>query len=166
MVRYRGVDHSVAKMLELLHGPRGAQSVVVRMAAEDAIRYVSPKDYLSEILALRHWVNRRIPYLRDPVPVELMRDPQRLIEDIRRYGVVRADCDEYTLLLAALWLAVGNRADFVTVGFEPPPNPHSHVFSRAQIPKTDLFIVTDPVAGSREMPMLEKVRSYKIIPLD
>lgn len=166
LTRYRGVKDSITGMKANVLSARGAMSPVVRFQAEDIVKLVSAKDYLSEILAIRHWVNLRIPYLRDPSHVEWIRDPERLVVDIKKNGIVRADCDEYASLVAALWLAVGNEVEFVTAGFGPPGTPHSHVFARAKIPKTDLWIVCDPVAGTREMQMLQKVTSFDTIPLN
>jgi len=166
LTRYRGVKDSITGMKANVLSPRGAMSPIVRLQAEQIVKLVSPKDYLSEILAIRHWVNLHIPYLRDPAHVEWMRDPERLVVDIQKQGVVRADCDEYASLIAALWLAVGNEVEFVTAGFAPPPAQHSHVFVRAKIPKTNLWIVCDPVAGTREMQMLQKVVDFSTVPLN
>ncbi len=166
VTRYRGVEHSIEQMVKQTLSNRGAMSPKVRFAAEQIVRRVSPKDYLSEILAIRHWVNRHIPYLRDPAHVEWMRDPEALLEEIQKTGVVRADCDEYAQLVASLWLALGNKAEFVTVAFAPAPASHTHVFARAQIPKTAYWVVVDPVAGTREAQMLGRVKQHKFVALD
>ena len=164
VTRYRGVEHSVSKMKELLLGTRGAQSPTVRFAVESIVREVAPKDYLSECLAIRYWVNEKIPYMNDPVHVEWMRDPQALLEAIAKDGKVRADCDEVTLLTTALWCAVGRKCEFVTVSFNTD-GPPTHVFSRCGIPKTDIFIVCDPVAGTREARMLSTIKAHDFIDL-
>jgi len=168
VTRYRGVNDSVRLMKKHLLGPRGSQAPEVRFVAESIVRQVPGKDYLSEILAIRYWVNRVIPYLRDPTHVEWMRDPVALLADIKKYGVVRADCDEYTQLCIALWHAVGNRAQIVPVGFRPKPAQESHVFGRCEVPKMtpETWIVVDPVAGTREGEMLTRVKQWRFISLD
>ncbi len=99
---YRGVPHSIEQMKADIEGPRGGQSMVVRRQMELICERVAPKDYLSELLAARYWVNLHVPYFRDPRNIELMRDPTALIEEIHRSPshVVRADCDEITQLIA------------------------------------------------------------------
>lgn len=164
---------------------------MVRFVCEVICERIAPKDYLSECLAIRYWVNQHAPYFRDPKNVELIRDPQAMIEQMGRAAVragareprdmaelatlvgtdpravVRCDCDEVASLCAALWLCAGNRADFVTAGFGKNPKPHSHVFARCEIPKQpNKFIVCDPVAGTKEAFMLENIRSWDAVRLD
>ena len=164
---YRGVGHSVSAMMEAVLSPRGAWSPKVRLYAEKICKNVAPKDYLSEILAIRYWVLDKVPYINDPVHIEWIRDPEAMLEAIEKEGKVRADCDEITGLTTALLLCVGRRCQFVTAGFLPPPAPHSHVFGRAEIPGLrDKWVVYDPVAGSRENTMLTKIKSYKTYEVD
>jgi len=165
---YRGVEHTVEQMLKAVHSPRGAFSPMVRLAAEEVTRYVTPKDYLSEILAIRHWVNAHIYYTFDPVHVEWIRDPQTILEEIKRHGVVKADCDEYTCVMTSMWLSLGHKAEFVTIALRPKPAPFSHVFARCLVPRTNgkLFVVTDPVAGTNETQMLRRAAQWKTIRLD
>lgn len=167
MEPYRGVEHSVKAMMDNVLSDRGSWSPVVRFWCEKICKRVAPKDYLSEILAIRYWALAHAPYMNDPAHVEWVRDPQALLEKIQEDGLVRADCDEINSLTGALWLACGRRVQIVTVGFEPPPAPHTHVFVRCEIPgMRDKWVVVDPVAGSRENTMLTKVRSYKTYELD
>jgi hypothetical protein len=166
---YRGVDETVKVMRDHLLGPRGALSPKVRFLTEYVCELVSPKDYLSEALAIRYFVLQRVPYFRDPSKVEWVRDPEALVDQISasKAGIVRADCDEITCLCAAMWMCAGNDVDFVTVGFQPEPS-YSHVFARCKIPKTDpaAYIACDPVAGTREASMLTKVRHHQLIPVE
>jgi len=165
--RYRGVNHSIKAMTEAVLSPRGGWSPTVRLAAESICKHVAPKDYLSEILAVRYWVLEKVPYINDPVHVEWIRDPQAMLEKIAKEGKIRADCDEITALTTALLLNVGRRCQFITAGFAPPPAPHSHVFGRVEIPgMKDKWVVYDPVAGSRENTMLMKIKSYTTYEVD
>jgi len=163
MTPYKGVEHSIQAMREGILGPRGDLSPLVRFWCEKICERVAPKDYLSEILAIRYWVLVHAPYFNDPTRVEWVRDPQALLEHIQASPtqVVRADCDEITELMAALWMACGKRVELVTVGFTAT-GPHSHVFLRCEIPGgKDQWLVVDPVAGTREPSMLTKVKSHK-----
>lgn len=161
--RYRGVQHSIDVMTKQAAGPRGDLSPLVRFVAEDICRYVAPKDYLSEILAVRYWVLQKAPYFNDPARVEWIRDPVAILEQIKAYGVCRCDCDEINELMAALWMACGKRVQFITAAFTPT-GPDTHVFVRCEIPGRprgkEQWIVGDPVAGTRETTMLTKVKRF------
>ena len=167
--RYRDVGHSVKAIKDAVEGPRGILSPKVRLFTEGLIRQVNPKDYLSEILAIRYGVLRLVPYINDPVHVEWIRDPEALIEEIEKHGVVRADCDEITGLISACSFAIGREVDLITAGFLPPPAPHSHVFPRVHLPGNPTGapwpVVVDPVAGTREPSMLQRIRSYTVYSL-
>lgn len=158
---FRGPDTTIAKMVQLLKSPRGEQSVVVRQAVQEVVRGLQPKDYLSEILAIRNWVGEKVRYANDPASVEWVADPQRLIEDIIKHGRAVADCDEIALLIATMARQVGRDAQFVTVGFSQP-NRFTHVFARVKEPKSGAWIVCDPVAGTDEARMLKRVTTHKI----
>jgi len=165
---YGGVKHSIEGMIEAVQGPRGAMAPQIRFLCEHICELVSPKDYLSEILAIRYWVWAHCPYFNDPSMIEWIRDPLALVEAIQAspVGVVRCDCDENAVLLAALWLHAGKEVDFITAGFVRG-EPHTHVFVRCKVPGTrDSYVVCDGVAGTREPDMLGKIVSFKAYPLN
>lgn len=162
---FSGPQDTIATMIKQIKGARGERSVLVRQVLEDIIRYVQPKDYLSEILAVRYWVAEHLRFSNDPRGVEWVRDPQRLVEEVLQYGITRADCDEIAELIATFGLQLGRDADLVTVGFGKAGS-YSHVFARIKEPKSNQFIVTDPVAGTTEADMLRRVTTYKIWRID
>lgn len=97
---FRGPAHTIEEMRKAVLGPRGEGSVVVHNAVTHIVRLLQPKDYLSEILAIRNWVAEHVRYKNDPVGVEYVQDPQRMLEDIAKYGVTTGDCfPEGTLTL-------------------------------------------------------------------
>jgi hypothetical protein len=163
--RFAGHPDTLREMVRAAQGPRGEQSLFVRRMTEEVVRRVQPKDYLSEILAIRYWVTEHVHYLNDPLHVELVRDPQALLEEINEHGVVTADCDEIAELIAAMCLQIGRVVEYVIVGFGEAGH-YSHVFSRVQEPRTGVFVVTDPVAGTDERGMLERVTTFYVISLD
>jgi len=165
---YRGTDHTVRKMIELARGPRGERSILVRRHAEQIIQNIRPKDYASEVVAVGKWVGNNGRYTRDPVHVELIKDPEQMISDAMQ-GRLVIDCDEAGLLIGTLCLVLGSPVQFVTVGFKPrrmgEPKIHTHVFVRAQDPRTGTWWVLDPVAGRRTTPMLGRVKQHSIFPV-
>jgi len=166
---YRGTDHTVAKMIQLVKGPRGERSLKVRRHTEQIVGQVRPKDYVSEYIAICRWWGNAGRYTRDPLHVELVRDPERLVDDAL-VGKLNMDCDDYAVAIGCGCLLMGGRVQFVTVGFRPrragQPKIHTHVFTRAQDPKTKRWWVLDPVAGRRTASMLKRVKQFTAFEVD
>jgi len=159
---YRGSPDTVRKMLEYAVGPEGERSYVVRQWAESIIRKIRPKDYLSEILSIRHWtLGPWMRYTNDPSHVELVRTPQSVLEDISKYGTALVDCDDVSCLAAALGLCTGKNARFLVVGFEPQGQ-LTHVLLQLQEPRSGVWIACDPVAGTRDARMLRQIKRHEI----
>lgn len=157
---FRGPRTTIDEMVRALNGPRGERSVRVRSFTESVVSGLQPKDYLSEMLAIRYAVAEKVRYLNDPLTTEWVKDPERLVEEIQANGRANADCDEIALLIATMIRQVGREAEFVTVGFQKN-GAHSHVFTRGLEPKSSTWIVLDPVAGTTEDAMLSRVTSYR-----
>lgn len=163
--KFFGPETTINKMRELCLGARGERSIVLYQLTEHVVRGLQDKDYLSEILAIRNFVAERMRYKNDPLAMETISDPQRLAEQILQYGRATADCDDEALLMATMFRQVGREAEFVTVGFGAP-NHFSHVFARVKEPKSNKWIVTDGVAGTREGAMLGRVTTWKAWKID
>lgn len=158
---FRGPPDTLAGMVKAAQGARGERSMLVRSCTEQAVGRLWPKDYLGEILAINAWVSERVVYLNDPLHVELLKDPQRLCEEILAKGYARGDCDDIAVLMATMAMQVGRDAQFVCVGFGARGS-YSHVFTRVQDPRSKQWIVCDPVAGSDVGSMLKRVTAYQI----
>jgi hypothetical protein len=97
---FSGPDDTLRVMVELALGPRGEQSTMVRSMKDNIVRHLTPKDYLSEILAVRNFAHEKIRYSNDALGVEQVQDPQRICEQINAHGNAVGDCfPEGTLLL-------------------------------------------------------------------
>jgi len=162
---FSGAPDTLRAMVSASLGPRGEKSLIVRGLAERITNRLQPKDYLGEILAIRHWVARYVRYVNDPLHVELIKDPQRLTEECEAYGLTSADCDEIACFIATLALQIGRVAEFVVAGFGAPGH-YSHVFARVLEPKSGMWIVCDPVAGTNERQMLERITTFQRWSLD
>ncbi len=158
---FRGPTDTVDTMIELILGDRGERSTLVRSVKDHIIRWVQPKDYLSEILAVRNWVHEKCKYSNDALGVEQVQDPQRQCEQIIKYGQVVDDCDDIATLMGALMRQLGREVEIVIVGFGAVGS-YSHVFIRVKEPKSGQWYVCDPVAGTDEASMLKRVTTYKI----
>lgn len=173
---YRGTDHTVSTMIRLAKGAvdpsalvgsavQGERSVPVRRHTEQIVQNIRPKDYSSELVAICRWWGNAARYTRDPLHVEMLRTPERMIADALA-GKLNMDCDEYALAIGTCALTIGARTQFVTVGFQPrrpgQPKVHTHVFCRAQDPRTKTWWVLDPVAGRKTKNMLSRVKQYTV----
>jgi hypothetical protein len=162
---FRGPETTVNEMRRAILGDRGERSVLVRSFTEELIRGLQPKDYLGEILAVRYGVAERVRYTNDPVSVEWVKDPQRMVEEINANGLAIGDCDDQTTLMATMGRQLGRRVELITVGFGIIGS-FSHIFARIEEPKSSRWIVCDPVAGTRESRMLSTVTTWKTWRID
>lgn len=158
---FRGPVDTLKGMVRAIQGPRGEQSMLVRSTTEQVIGRIAPKDYIGEISAICNWVAEKVIYTNDPLHVELLKDPERLCEEIQARGHARGDCDDIGTLIATMCLQVGRNSQLVVAGFGAKGS-YSHVFARVQDPRTSQWIVCDPVAGSDVGGMLRKVTTYEI----
>jgi hypothetical protein len=162
---FRGPADTVGEMRKQVLGPRGERSVVVHQVTESIVRGIQPKDYLSEILAVRNWIATHIRYKNDPISTELVNDPQRLIEEVAKHGRAIGDCDDIANLAATMIRQLGREARWATVGFQYG-SPHTHIFTIALEPKSHTWVVIDPVAGTQESTMLSRVKDWRIWRID
>jgi hypothetical protein len=163
--RFTGSSDTLEQMRRHVWGERGEKSPIVRQMTEEVVAGIWPKDYLSEIIAIRNFNASHLRYTNDPLHVEYIKDPERLVTEIRLQGHALADCDEIAELIATMALQIGRVAEFVVVGFGAPGE-YSHVFARVKEPKSGRMIVCDPVAGTDERTMLSRVTTFEIWSLD
>ena len=154
-------------MVRATVGPRGERSMLVRTMVEGVVRQLQPKDYLGEILAIRNFAATYIRYANDGLSTEVVKDPQRLSEEIVARGKASGDCDDIATWIAAAARGIGREARFVTVGFNAArPNHFSHVFACVKEPKSKTWVCCDPVAGSNEENMLARVKTHRFWEID
>jgi hypothetical protein len=162
---FTGSPDTLRAMVEQAQGLRGEKSMRVRYLVDEIVRNVHPKDYAGEIVAIRNWAATYLRYTNDPLHVELIKDPERLVEEFYQSGLVIADCDEISEWIATAVLQVGRHAQYAAVGFAEPGT-YTHVFTRAMEPRTNKWIICDPVAGTNEREMATRVTTYQIWSLD
>lgn len=165
---YRGAPQTVSVMRRAALS--SGENYDVRRLAEATCAQIDSKDYSSEYLALYYMVLQRCRYMRDPRTVELVRAPYIVARDILAGGRPSLDCDDMAALLAALVLAVGGHVEIVTVAFRHMfhmgARQYSHVFVRAQDPRSRQWIVLDPVAAERTQKMLRDIKAFKAWSVD
>ena len=89
---FLGPADTVREMIKAAKGPRGEQSVLVHSLRNSIVRHLQPKDYLGELLAVRNFAVERIRYTNDALSVEQVQDPERISDQIVKYGKAAGDC--------------------------------------------------------------------------
>lgn len=165
--KFTGTDDTLRLMREHALGKEGEQNFRVRQWTEAIVRQVAPKDYLGEILAIRAWATSPVlRYTNDQRHTELVKTPFRIITEIEQQGSSLVDCDDIATVIACMGMQLGREASFCVVGFGAP-GAYTHVFARIREPKSNKWIVCDPVAGPNELQMLRRVGdNFKIVGLD
>jgi len=160
---FRGAPATVA--LVKRYALEAQQDPSVRMLAEDIVQHVGSKDYLSEILSVYNFVLGAVRYCNDPRTIELVKRPGLVARQIAAGQVPSLDCDDLTTLLAALLLSLGREVRAVTVAFHDAfyngERQYSHIFCEVKEPRSNRWIVLDPVAAEDTDKMLRRVRAVK-----
>jgi predicted transglutaminase-like cysteine proteinase len=152
----RGTAETVAIMAKLAMGDWGARSERIRALALAIVRVAGSagKDYLAEVLAIHRWVQTTIRYTRDPIGQETVQTPE-YTAFVNQAG----DCDDFSVLEAALLGALGHPTRFVTIGYKPQA--FSHVYLEVQVRgrwmPLDPIMADKPVGWEAPNPTLRKV---------
>lgn len=120
-----GVRATLKVMRDIARDSR--TNYALRRLAEQIISdaNVAAKDFAGEARAIHEWVRDNIRYTFDGAGIEQIKTPDKLLES--RKG----DCDDMSLLTAALLDSIGHPTRFLAVGFEP--GALSHVFVQTRI---------------------------------
>jgi len=104
----------------------GKTNPAIRQLALRLISHIPAKDWFAEIRALHEFVRDKIRYVRDVFGVETLHTPEKLLE------IGQGDCDDKSILLAALLMSIGHPTRFVAVSFGAK-NQFSHVYVETRI---------------------------------
>ena len=118
-----GTRQTLAMMKALAN--QGSTNVSVRQAAVGLTMTCKQKDWLCEVQALHAFVRDRIRYVRDIQGVETLHTADRVLAN----GA--GDCDDKSILLAAMLKSLSHGARYVAVGFNNSQQ-LEHVFVQAQ----------------------------------
>lgn len=136
-----GTAQTISAMRELIDDAT-TDPEFVRFAV-DMVRGVPAYHDIGEVQAVYEWVKRNIRFTKDPILKEKLYPPRELLK-------IRAgDCDDISMLIAALLFALGYPARLVTIAADPnQPSEFSHVYVEAEIP-----------AGSNQWVAVDAARS-------
>lgn len=137
-----GVLQTLKEMSRLVR--IGKKSFAVHNAAVARTRSCgsgNQKDYPCQVKCLHAYVRDSIAYIQDPVDVERLQTADKTIE------IGAGDCDDKSILLAALLESIGHPTRFIAVGFEPDVYSHVYVETKIGTDWTSLETTEDVPAG-------------------
>lgn len=88
---------------------------------------ISSHDEVGEAQAIGSWVQKKVRYLKDPNGTEYLMHPLTLLDQIS-IGRGMGDCDDMSLLIATLLLAIGHDPVFRTVRYYRSDGPYDHIY--------------------------------------
>lgn len=163
-IEYAGAPQTIQVMRRAVREDQ--DHLETRQLCEVICENVDSKDYTSEMLAVFYFMLQNTRYMRDPRRVELVRAPYVISKMILDGHVPSVDCDDLATWLAAAVIAMGGRAEFVTVAFEDmfygTERQYSHVFTCGLEPRTRQKVVLDPVAAEKTKQMLGRVKAARV----
>lgn len=118
-----GTKYTLNLMRKLVR--QGKKSSAIRQLAIDLTRGLRQKDWLGEVNAVHRFVRDHIRYVRDIRGVETLHTVDRILEN------ASGDCDDKSVLVAALLESLGHPTRFVAIGFRT--GAFSHVYPETMI---------------------------------
>jgi hypothetical protein len=122
-----GTAQTIALMRQLIDQALTDPSFIRK--ASDIVSAAPAYDSIGEAQTIYSWVKSNIRFTMDPVSKEKLYPPAELLK-------IRAgDCDDISMLTAALLMAVGYPARLITISADASqPQNFSHVYVEAEIP--------------------------------
>lgn len=116
----------------------GKKSLPVRQKALELVNGFRQKDWLAEVRAIHAFVRDRIRYVRDIRGVETVQTPEQTLQ------IGQGDCDDKSVLVAALLESIGHPTRFVAIG--KSPDDFIHVYVQTKIGRNWVGVeTTEPV---------------------
>lgn len=123
----KGNYQTVEVMREVAHKMKG-QPLVREMALYILRKAgVKSQNFVDEARAIGQFVQKNVRYVRDTYGIEQLHSPILMIEQIRK-GTAQGDCDDMSLLIATLLLAVGASPSFRIVRYKSNSGPFNHIY--------------------------------------
>lgn len=116
---------TINEMAKLVQG--GWWNEQVRECADDAIVRAGRLD-ADRLHAMSNFVRAKMEFCFDPEDTELIRLPSAMAREILYRGNSWGDCDDYSIMLAAMASSYGYRSGFVTMATSPHVKDFRHVF--------------------------------------
>jgi hypothetical protein len=126
-----GTAATINRMQDLVAS--GKRHFPFREFVGSLVRDCPKKDYSCYMQTCFNYCRDKIQYVYDPVGVELIESPWKIIPELGGSGI--ADCDSICVVVASMAEAMGFPARFVTIKADRGrPDDFSHVFTEVKIP--------------------------------
>lgn len=132
-----GIIHTLELMRRLVR--EGKKKLPIRQTALFIVQDLPQKDFFGEINELFLFIRDSIRYVKDVNGVETIQYPEITLQ------IKQGDCDDKSVLLAALLESIGHKTRFKAVGFSP--DKFSHVYVEAFL--NGKWIALDPTMNNQ-----------------
>ncbi len=102
-----------------------AGKITMRQLAEQITASAPEKAWYQQAELIHNFVRDKIRYVMDPDGLEMLRSPEKTLE------AGNGDCDDKSILEAALLISIGHPARFVAIALEP--DNFCHVFVQTMV---------------------------------
>jgi hypothetical protein len=103
--------------------------LVKRLATNILHSYKIPSHhYLQEAQAIGQFVKDHVRYVKDPVGTESLQAPDMMIRMMQEVGYAMGDCDDMSLLMAALLMSVGIAPKFRAIKYDEKCPHFNHIY--------------------------------------
>lgn len=136
-----GIARTIQWMNGIVRGKEGATHPVVRSTALDIVRGLSSRDKQGQIAAVLAWVKRNIDFRGEYK--ELLQTPVVTLQ------LCAGDCDDHSMLIAALLKTLGYTTRFNTVAADAEdPGQFTHVFCEVLDPTSQQWTALDSTVAA------------------
>jgi len=120
-----GIEDTLALMVALVN--KRYLDPLIRTFAVKLTEHCPAMDKTCQQASILAGVKRHMRYVRDPVGVEALYDPLQVVQAIRNGVQPYGDCDDFSIVIAALLKSIGIPVRFRAVGFRGGPLSHVYV---------------------------------------
>jgi hypothetical protein len=118
---------TVRVMREVAHA-RSSHPLVRGLALKILQFYgIKSHDFVNEARAIGDYVRSKVRYVRDCKSVEQLHDPITMIDQIQQ-GSAQGDCDDMSLLIAAMLLSIGHQPFFRVIEYRRGSGSFNHIY--------------------------------------
>lgn len=121
-------NYQTVDIMKDLARTRSIHPLIRRLAMniiEDA--RIPSHNYLDECKAIGEYAKNHIRYIKDPQGTEQLTDPLTMV-DMLKENRAMGDCDDISLFIATLLLAVGHQPYFVILRYYKTTGPFNHIY--------------------------------------
>lgn len=142
-----GVKKTLDVMADLVN--QSKKTPHIREFARSYVQDLSQKDIYGEVKRLFLFVRDNIRYIKDIRGIETLHTPEKILE--QKAG----DCDDKSVLIAALLESIGYECRFVAVAFKS--NNFTHVFTQVKLRGKWISLeTTEPWAMGKAAPGIKE----------